>query len=51
MINCETGYVQHLEEDKADTAVFLRFLSNLLKAYSREEIVMIHVYSMFSYAI
>ncbi|MEK3697974.1 MULTISPECIES: IS630 family transposase [unclassified Paenibacillus] len=40
-INYETGQVHHREEEKADTAAFIRFLQDLLSAYPGGEIALI----------
>jgi transposase len=40
-INYETGQVHHREEEKADTAAFIRFLQDLLLAYPSGKIALI----------
>ncbi|MEK5490595.1 IS630 family transposase [Paenibacillus sp. FSL R7-0297] len=40
-INYETGQVHHREEEKADTAAFIRFLQDLLSAYPSGKIALI----------
>jgi hypothetical protein len=40
-INYETGHVHHREEEKADLAAWIRFMSGLLEAYPKGKIVLI----------